>query len=152
MSSRAGQRGFTLVEMVLAIVVLGAGLAGVLLALSTVTRGSADPVVAAQLLAIAEEMLEEIELKPYTAAANSAPGGCARNTYNDTLDYHGYAATGICTLDGSPIPALAAYRVQVQVQAAVLGGVSAARRIDVTVSHGNDSLALTGWRTDHASP
>ena len=149
---RRTQRGMTLIEIVLAIVILGVGLAGVLLAFSTVTRGSADPVVAQQMLAIAEEMLEEIELKPYAAAANTAPAACARNTYNDVLDYNGYATSGqVCTIDGSAIPSLAGYSVRVQVQAGVLVGVGAARRIDVTVTRGTNSLTLTGWRTDFAS-
>ena len=146
------QRGFTLIEMVLAIVVLGVGLAGVLIAFSTVTRGSADPVVAQQMLAIAEEMMEEIQLKPYAAAANTAPAACARNTWNDVLDYNGYATSGqICTIDGTAIPSLAGYSVQVTVVAATLAGVGAARRIDVTVTRGTSSFTLTGWRTDFAS-
>ena len=149
---RDRQRGLTLIEMVLAIVILSVGLAGVLLAFSTVTRASADPVVAQQMLAIAEELLEEVELKPYAVAANAAPAACARNTFNDVLDYDGYAATGgICTIDGTPIPSLATYAVRVRVQAGTLAGVGAARRIDVTVTHGADSLTLTGWRTDFAS-
>ncbi len=148
---RRHQRGLTLVEMVLAIVILGVGLSGVLIAFSTVTRGSADPVVAQQMLAIAEEMLEEIELKPYAVAANTAPAACARNTFNDVLDYNGYAASGICAIDGTAIPSLATYAVQVQVQGATVAGVAAARRIDVTVTHGSDSLTLSGWRTDFAS-
>jgi MSHA pilin protein MshD len=149
---RAGQRGLTLIEMVLAIVVLGVGLAGVLLAFSTVTRASADPVVAQQMLAIAEEMLEEIALKPYAVAANAAPAPCARNTFNDVLDYDGYAAAGgICTIDGTAIPSLTTYAVRVSVKAGTLAGTSAARRIDVTVTHGSESLTLSGWRVDFAS-
>ena len=149
---RSGQRGLSLIEMVLAIVVLGIGLTGVLLAFSTVTRGSADPVVTQQMLAIAEEMLEEIQLKPYAVSANAASAACARNTFNDLLDYNGYASTGnICTIDGTVIPSLAGYSVQVQVQVAPLVGVSAAQRIDVTVTRGTNSLTLTGWRTDFAS-
>jgi len=151
-SGRDRQRGLTLVEMIVAIVILGVGLTGVLLAFSTVTRASADPVIAQQMLAIAEELLEEIELKPYAVAANTAPAPCARDTFNDVLDYNGYtAASGVCTIDGTPIPSLAAYAVQVRVQPGTLAGVGAARRIDVTVTHGSSSLTLTGWRTDFAS-
>ena len=142
----------TLIEMVLAIVVVSVGLAGVLLAFSTVTRGSADPLVTQQMLAIAEEMLEEVELKPYAGASNPAPAGCARDTYNDVLDYNGYATSGqICSIDGTPIPSLAGYSVQVVAQPAPLSGVAAAVRIDVTVIRGTNRLTLSGWRTDYAS-
>jgi MSHA pilin protein MshD len=148
----ARQRGLTLVELLIAIVVIGVGLAGVLIAFNTVTRGSADPLVAQQMLAIAEEMLEEIQLKPYAAAANTAPAACARNTYNDVADYNGYVTAGqICTIDGTAIASLSGYSVSVQVATATLSGVAAARRISVTVTRGSDSLLLVGWRTDFAS-
>jgi MSHA pilin protein MshD len=144
--------GMTLIELVIAILILGVGLAGVMLAYSTVTRGASDPVVHKQLLAVAEALLEEIQLKPYAAAANAAPAGCARNTWNDLLDYHGYATTGqVCTLDGTPIAALAGYSVHISVTATTLGGISAARRVDVTVRRGNERITLTGWRVDYAS-
>ena len=135
---RRNQRGLTLVEMVLAIVILGVGLSGVLIAFSTVTRGSADPVVTQQMLAIAEEMLEEIQLKPYVVAANTAPAAYARNTFNDVLDYNGYDTSvpkKIYTIDGTSVGSLD----------------GSALRINVTVTRGSDSLTLTGWRTDFAS-
>ena len=144
-------QGFTLVEAILAIVVIGVGLSGVLLAFSTVARSGADPLLRKQMLAIAQEMLEEVQLKPYAAAANAAPAGCARDTYNDVADYNGYTRTGICTIDGVAIPALAAYTVTVSVAAGTLSGVAAARRIVVTVSRTGESLQLVGWRTDYAS-
>lgn len=149
---RAGQRGFTLPEAILAIVVIGVGLAGLLQTFSTVSRSNADPLIRQQMQAIAQALLEEIQLKPYTVAANAAPAGCGRDTYNDLLDYNGYSSTGICSVDGVVIPALAKFGASVSVSAGTLGGVAAAQRIRVTVSLGGDSLQLVGWRTDYASP
>jgi MSHA pilin protein MshD len=148
----ARQRGFTLIEMVLAIVVLGVGLAGVLLAFNAVTRGSGDAAVRKQMLAIAEEMMEEIQLKPYTPAANSASAACARDSYNDVSDYDGYSTSGqICALDGTPLPALAGFSTKVSVTVSALAGVAAVKKIVVTVSRGDQSFSLTGWRSDYGS-
>ena len=144
------QRGFTLIEAVVAIVVIGVALAGVLLAVSASVRGSADPVVQSQMLAVAQQYMEEVQLKPWATQANSAPAGCARDTYNDLLDYHGYGGS-VCAVDGTAIAALTGYTVNISVAPGTLGGVAAARKITVTVTRGGQSLTLTGWRTDHAS-
>lgn len=151
-SERPRQRGMTLVEMVLAIAIIGVGLAGVLLAFSTVTRGAADPVIERQLQVIAEEMLEEIALKPFAASANAAPAACARNTFNDVADYDGYASSGqICTIDGTVIPSLAGFSVAVAVSSGTLAGVAGALKITVTVSRGSHTLQMSSWRTGYAS-
>jgi MSHA pilin protein MshD len=148
---KSPRRGFTLPEVIIAIVVLGVGLAGVLLALRTVARSNADPVVHRQMQAIAQELLEEIQLKPYTPAANTAPAGCARDTFNDVSDYHGYSCTGMRAVDGTVIPALASFSVSITVAGGTLGGVAAAKRIVITVTQGSETLQLVGWRTDYAS-
>lgn len=149
---RRRHRGFTLPEALLAIVVLGVGLAGVMLAFATTMRRGADPMLQLQMLAIAEGLMEEIQLKPFAAAANSAPAGCARDTFNDVADYNGYASTGICSVDGVAIPALSAYRVSVSVQSATLAGVAGALRITITTTQGGEQLQLVGWRTNYAGP
>ena len=150
--SRTARRGFTLPEALLAIVVVGVGLAGLLVVFSTVSRGNASPLLRQQMTAIAQELMEEITLKPYAAAAHTAPAGCARDTFNDIADYHGYSSTGICTVDGVVIAELAAFNVSASVVAGTLAGVTAARTITVTVSNAGETLQLVGWRTDYASP
>lgn len=143
------QRGFTLVEMLVAVVVIGVGIAGVMMAFSVAARASADPVVQQQMLMVAEEMLEEIELKPY--ATPKTASGCARTNFAGVLDYDGYNCVAQA-VDGTAIPELSTYTVKVAVTTTALSGVAEARRIAVTVSHGSDSLLLVGWRTNYAGP
>jgi MSHA pilin protein MshD len=59
-------RGATLVELVIFIVVVGTAVVGVLTVLDLATRSSADPMIQKQALAIAEAMLEEAQLQPFT--------------------------------------------------------------------------------------
>lgn len=144
----SNSRGFTLVEMIIAIVVIGVGLAGVLTAFKVASRSSADPVVDRQLLALAEGMLEEVLAQRFAATAGGATVGCARDGVNDVADYNGYSQPP-CTIDGTAIAALAGYNLAVNVQAADLGGV-AALRVAVTASRGVNSLQVVGWRTGYA--
>lgn len=160
MSARRGG-GFTLVEMVIAIVIISVGLAGVLAAFSTTVKSSADPMIRKQMLAVAEEMLEEIQLKPYavsgTAPANSpvacGAAGAVRAAFDDVSDYHNYQTSSVCDIDGDAVTGLASYAVQVSVVVTNLGAppVAAAKRIAVTVTHAGETLTLVGWRTDYAS-
>lgn len=141
-------RGFTLVEMIVAIVILGVGMAGLLLTFSTVSRHNADPVIAKQMQALAEELMEEVMLKPYSnAVVNAAPSGCARDTYNDVSDYDNYATSGsVCDIEGTTIASLNGYSVDIDVTVAALSGIADAKKITVTVSHGSDSIELVSWR------
>ncbi len=150
---RGRERGFTLVEMIIAIVVIGVGLAGVLVAFSTTTRGSGEGLVRRQLLGIAEGLMEEVMSRPYVAVAGGGSANCERSAFNDIDDYNGYATSGrICSIDGTEVGSLAGYSVNVSVQPATLGGVAQARRIVVTASAGSENLTLTGWRTGYAAP
>jgi MSHA pilin protein MshD len=69
MSTRAAQcrqHGLTLIELIIFIVVVGVAVVGVLLALQVTVRSSADPVIRKNMLAIAEALLEEVQLQPFT--------------------------------------------------------------------------------------
>lgn len=159
-------RGFTLVEMIIAMVIIGVGLAGVLTAFQTAVRDSADPAIHKQMLAVAEEMMEEILLKPY-AVSGAAPvnalvacgaAGSERDAFDDVADYDGYQTTGICDIDGGAVAGLENYNVSIAVAtdaaaAADFPGLlaGAVRRVTVTVARGGEVITLTGWRTNYAT-
>src|SRR5438309_11774650 len=60
------EHGISLVELIVFIVIVSVAVAGVLGALSMATRASADPLIQKQALAIAEALLEEVQLQPFT--------------------------------------------------------------------------------------
>jgi MSHA pilin protein MshD len=82
-------RGVTLIELVMFMVIVAVALAGFFAAFNTFVKGSADPQARKQVLAIAESLMDEVSLMPFTycdpsdanaaTATNSAvgPGGCA---------------------------------------------------------------------------
>lgn len=81
--SRA-ERGVSLVELIIFIVVVGVAVVGVLAAINLGTRTSADPMIQKQALAIAEALLEEVQLQAFTycdpddpnAATATSAAGC----------------------------------------------------------------------------
>jgi MSHA pilin protein MshD len=154
--------GFTLIEMIVAIVIISVGLAGVLVAFDTNVRSSADPLIRKQMLSVAEEMLEEIQLKPFAitgvAPANAlvacGAAGAVRSAFDDVRDYAGYATTGICDIDGTTIAGLGGYNVAVAITTPNLtDGTTAVAslRVAVTVTRGAETLTHAGWRTDFGS-
>lgn len=60
------ERGLSLIELLVFIVVVGIAVTGVLSVFSLNARTSADPVVQKQALAIADSLLEEVLAQPYT--------------------------------------------------------------------------------------
>ena len=66
MRTRHGQLGISLIELIMFIVIVSVAVAGIMLVLNVTTKSSADPLVHKQALAIAESLLEEVELMPFT--------------------------------------------------------------------------------------
>lgn len=62
----ARQSGISLIELILFIIIVGVGIAGILMTFNVGVRGSADPMVRKQAIAIAESLLLEIEQQAFT--------------------------------------------------------------------------------------
>jgi len=157
------ERGFSLVEAIVFIVIVSVALAGVLGVMNLTTQRSADPLIRKQTIAVAESLLDEISLQNFTKPSGGFPGPYtqANRQYFDSIgDYNGFTfpTVGIYPIDGSTvISGLSGYKlVSVSVVSADLGPagnlISAAsnnaKLITVTVQ-GPDgvSVALSGYRT-----
>jgi MSHA pilin protein MshD len=155
MNTAGSEAGVTLVELVLAILILAVALAGVLSVFDLTTRHSADPMVREQARAVAEAYLEEVVLQPF---ADPSPGGDesgeARGSFDDVDDYDGLEDVGVRDQTGTPVPGLGDYRVTVAVLPEALDDVPAqhARRITVTVTPLDSprlAVTMSAFRTDY---
>ena len=171
--------GFTLIELVLFIAIASAAITGVLRVFVESTLRSADPMQRRQSLAIAESLMEEVQLMPFTFCdgddANvetaTSTAGCANGAdalgpepaenrfatpqFDHVNDYHGYSMAGIVDITNTAVSGLAGYSASVAVAASALNSISAASgdalRITVTVTSPNgQALSLDGYRTRYA--
>jgi MSHA pilin protein MshD len=164
----SAQRGFTLLELIVFIIVISIGFVGILSVFNVTGLRSADPMQQKQMLSIAEAMLSEILLKDYDDPGNgctplTTPTSCRlsnvidRQNYNDVSDYDTFATTGIYRIDGTAIVELTTYNLSVAVINPVIPPVAplntlegvAAKRITVTVTNGGNTLSLEGYRTSY---
>lgn len=65
-TTKQRQTGISLIELVVFIVIVGVGVAGMMATFNVAVRGSADPMVRKQALAIAESLLLEVEQQAFT--------------------------------------------------------------------------------------
>jgi len=169
------QTGVSLVELVMFIVIVSVAVVGVLSVMDVTNRASADPARRKQAIAIAESLLEEIELQPFTfcdphdpnasivanAAACTIAQGLAANgesryaepRFDNVGDYNNFQMTGIRDIFNTPVAGLESFNANVSV---TQDGASfnlpndAALRIDVAVAAGPTSITLTGYRFRYA--
>jgi MSHA pilin protein MshD len=138
------QRGFTLIELIIFIVVVGVGLAGILSVMNTVVKSSADPMVRKQAIALADSVMEEVLQKAYSDPDGVQGNESTRDTMDDVDDFNGKTQT-LFALPAS----LSGYAIAITVAAdnATLG--IAAKKVTVTVSRGSESVTLTGYRCNY---
>jgi len=154
--ARRLRSGFTLVELILFIVIVSVGLAGVLAVLNLTVSKSADPLPVKQSVAVAEGFIEEIMLKAYSNPSGGFSGAATqanRSQFDDVSDYAGYDQVGVYSVAGvSVLPGLESYRVQVSVDSkAAIGNAAAtpAYLVTVTVTDPRGgTFELSGYRTN----
>jgi MSHA pilin protein MshD len=146
-------RGLTLIELLMFIVVVGIALAAMLRVFTVATTAGADPMIRRQQLAIAESLLREVQLMPFTwcdpddanvttaTAAVVSPTGCATTidssgpessetrygpTYFDNVnDYASFSMAGIRDLNNAAVSGLSGYSASVAVATAALDSITA---------------------------
>lgn len=173
------QLGVTLVELIIAIVIITIGVAGVLSAFQQSVRASSSPFQAKQAIAIAEALLEEVQLSAFTycqpsdpkyvanpafqaagvgdctagfAEALGAEAGDAR-PFDNVNDYNGLALNPVTDVSGAPIPNVAGYSAAIAVVPTALASVPAGEAMLITVSvtaPNGEVFSLDGYRTRHS--
>ena len=143
------QTGATLVELIVSIVVISVGLAGILIVMDRNARNSADPLLQYQAIAIAEAYLEEALLKEFSDP--DGLGGETRATFDDVNDYN-FTDVGARDQNGQAIGGLEQYTVTIAVTAEAFNGIAAAdsRRVQVTVTPPfGGAVVMGGYRTNY---
>ena len=154
-------RGVTLIELVMAIVIIGIAFVGLMTAYVSVISRSADPWVTQQALSLANSLMEEISAKPFvdTPGANACPKTAAatRADFVKICDYDGYTidpdSTAWTDINNNDLQ-IARFTLSVSVANATpstYGSVDAADAVIITVTVTskalNNPVRLSAYRT-----
>ncbi len=148
---RQRERGFSLLELVASIVLLGLVVAGFVSAFSTVMRHASDGALQSQAGAVAAAYLDEILTRPFRdpdSGSLCAAPEANRPAFDNVCDYDQLAFNGCtatttacqtlgacaCDVNGAPVDGLRAFDVSVSVTPQTLAGVGGLR-VSVGVSH-----------------
>jgi MSHA pilin protein MshD len=159
-SERIGkQRGISLIELIMFMVIISIAVAGVLLVMNKVSGHSADALIRKQALAIAESVLEEVELQDFNPVAANTLVTLANRTsvYHIVSDYNLFTTAGIfsaSTMPASAVVGLGNYNLNVAVMPTAiltpLYSIPAASSVLITVTVTDPQgtlLQLSGYRT-----
>lgn len=126
--SRCTSRGFTLIELVVAITLVGVISTTIISLMSVISERSAAVLMKQQAAEIANAYMREALSKPFAAGAGTG----ARANLDDVADYN-FTDAGAYDQQGNAIAGLSGYRVQITTVPAALAGVIAAQSYRVTV-------------------
>lgn len=163
--SRPAQRGLTLMEMVITIVILGIALTALVSAMAGMASRGADPLMRNRALALAQMYADEILGKRFdeytplgggqadpglTACTGLGPEGETRAGFDDVDDYQGLDDSPPRDQDGATLSAYQGFRVRISVSCH--GGEfglaeDAAKRVDILVdAPGQPTMTFSLYR------
>jgi MSHA pilin protein MshD len=156
------QRGVSLIELIMFIVIVGAAMVGILSVMNITTAHSADPLIHKQAIAIAESLLEEIELQDFidlNTGLTTCPTALTadRSTDNHTVScYNNFSTTTGFTNNSLGLSGTYTANVLIDSTNSPLGTgantilAGSAVRVTVTVTdpQGNQ-IAIDGYRTKY---
>ncbi|MDX1404911.1 MAG: prepilin-type N-terminal cleavage/methylation domain-containing protein [Woeseiaceae bacterium] len=146
------QSGVTLIELVIAIVIIAIAATAILGTFATTVGQSADPMIRHQAVAIAEAYLEEISLKSFDDP-DGIDGEATRDLYDDVDDYDGLTDNGARNQFDAAIAELSDYTIDVSVTGSnALPSITSADLvlINVTVTHPeNIDFTVSGYRANY---
>lgn len=152
---RQRQLGLSLIELIMFIIIVSVGIAGILLVMNVSVKSSADPMLRKQAVAMAEAILDEVLAKDY-CDPDLIPPACTvsrealRTLYDDVADYDGQTILGTDTLGASSL-ALASYSATIAVADVTVPSVAGApmKKVTVTVTGGAETIQLFGYRAGY---
>lgn len=169
-------KGFTLVELILYIVVLSIGTVGIVSSIMMWNAKTSEHLIQKQAYNIANSIMDELNSMPFTycdpqdanfatAASytdcttpqntlgptpNTETRGDAANPFDNLLDYHNWTMTGISYIDNTSIPELQNYTSKVTMTSKTVSGVNG-YLVTVTVTPPIGSIViLETFRTLHS--
>lgn len=151
------QRGISLVELIMFIVIVSIALTGIMQLLNLTTGRSADTLLRKQAQAAADSLLEEIQAHPFAGCTASVTQS-NRTASHCIFDYNGYTTgvSGIMPADGTTtaVSGLSNYSAAVAVAASALGNIPTANAAQITVTvtppagpETQSGIVATGYRT-----
>jgi MSHA pilin protein MshD len=152
---RSRQGGFTLIELVVALVIIAAAASTIVGLMASISSKSAEAMQQVQAVAIADAYMREIISRPFTDPA--APyNELNRAGFDDVNDYEFLNEIGARDRTGIAIPRLQDYQIFIRVEPIPLGPggaqVAAGRSRQITVRATSPSgrvVVLSAFRTLH---
>ncbi|HET9446462.1 MAG TPA: prepilin-type N-terminal cleavage/methylation domain-containing protein [Steroidobacteraceae bacterium] len=150
-SMRNRSRGATLVELIVAIVVVAIAVTSVLGLLAEISTRSAGAMMATQAESVASAYLDEALSKAFADPDGVAEAG--RQNFDDVNDYN-FIDNGARDTQGNALVGFGQYQVQVNTAPQLLGvapDATPAVRVTVTVTDPSGAATrLEGFRTNYA--